>query len=680
MYITKVAIKNFRNIEDLTVKLDRFNIIIGGNDVGKTNFCEALSKIFEFRGQKYLFDYSDFKNHLEPITIDIWFSDLKAEDKFFYDDQEINLRGNTIHWHLEIEWDYERGEIGYILPQIIQDDIGEEEGKKRFVRFEQRESFLFDLIPAYRSLDKEFARWGDIPYIFKRDVPLYSKSIKEISNSIPRILEEYSELLDNSDEGKKINELVKKYNETLRQLQEASIDYENFLEEINAIKKQINNSYNKITPVGLKEELKGFIDTLFKNINVIDERIRITSYSNKIKEIIEKNEDIKSLRTEIGEFTKKILDKDIDIDLFPDTEEILTGTPNIKLERERLYSYGDGTQSSFILSLKLYKIISRITRGFREKPSISSLICIEEPEVHLHPQRQRLFIKQIKELQKVLKEKNSHIQFIITTHSSNILGQINFDEIRIFRRDSSGLKCYFPRPSFLDDCVSDISDEHKKIKHKRGIKKFLSNLMFENSEAFFARSIIIAEGESELGALPLFASKVPDNNGQGISFDFYAISLIISRGVGNIEYLKKLLEQLEFPVTVIRDRDKGAIEEERIFCTEKRDFEEEIISNVSLQKILGVLETLHSETEITDMLKDLKGKIKSITINEFSDCIKNIGKLVPEEKENLKKLVKIRLKNKKGVELGRLLGEIIGPEEIPDCYRKVIRRAYESSL
>ena len=43
MYLSKVSVRNFRNLKDLTVKLRAgLNVIVGENNVGKTNLLDAI--------------------------------------------------------------------------------------------------------------------------------------------------------------------------------------------------------------------------------------------------------------------------------------------------------------------------------------------------------------------------------------------------------------------------------------------------------------------------------------------------------------------------------------------------------------------------------------------------------------------------------------------------------------
>ena len=46
MYISHVEISNFRALEVVSVPLNRFSVLIGENDVGKTSFLYALEKYF----------------------------------------------------------------------------------------------------------------------------------------------------------------------------------------------------------------------------------------------------------------------------------------------------------------------------------------------------------------------------------------------------------------------------------------------------------------------------------------------------------------------------------------------------------------------------------------------------------------------------------------------------------
>lgn len=46
LYISRVKIKNYRNFKNVDVNLGHKQVIIGENNVGKTNFLRALQLIY----------------------------------------------------------------------------------------------------------------------------------------------------------------------------------------------------------------------------------------------------------------------------------------------------------------------------------------------------------------------------------------------------------------------------------------------------------------------------------------------------------------------------------------------------------------------------------------------------------------------------------------------------------
>ncbi len=47
LYISRVIIKNYRNFKYVDTKLDHKQVIIGENNIGKTNFLRALQLILD---------------------------------------------------------------------------------------------------------------------------------------------------------------------------------------------------------------------------------------------------------------------------------------------------------------------------------------------------------------------------------------------------------------------------------------------------------------------------------------------------------------------------------------------------------------------------------------------------------------------------------------------------------
>ena len=71
MKFESINIKNFRNFENISIKLTNKNVLFGMNDVGKTNFLYALRFLFDKDIRKQNFSDADYykKNTDEPIEI-----------------------------------------------------------------------------------------------------------------------------------------------------------------------------------------------------------------------------------------------------------------------------------------------------------------------------------------------------------------------------------------------------------------------------------------------------------------------------------------------------------------------------------------------------------------------------------------------------------------------------------
>lgn|SRR5690625_2645992 len=91
MQITKLEIKNYRGIEDLTIKLDSTTVLIGENNTGKTTVLHALRACLQTirsSGRSQVFDEFDF--HLDsesadpalakPIELTVTFEEINNEE------------------------------------------------------------------------------------------------------------------------------------------------------------------------------------------------------------------------------------------------------------------------------------------------------------------------------------------------------------------------------------------------------------------------------------------------------------------------------------------------------------------------------------------------------------------------------------------------------------------------
>jgi len=180
---------------------------------------------------------------------------------------------------------------------------------------------------------------------------------------------------------------------------------------------------------------------------------------------------------------------------------------------------GSGFQNAIVLA---------ILKAFEERKKQGALFLIEEPEMYLHPQMQRSLYKTIREIGKTN-------QVLYITHSPNFVTIPNFDEIIMTSKDENGTKV--TKSSLpLDQRLKD---------------KYQKELNAERSELFFAKKILIVEGDTEKMSLPIYADRMK------IDLDKKGCSIIEVGGKRNLIDYVEICLSFSIPVGVVYDTDSS---------------------------------------------------------------------------------------------------------------------------
>ena len=195
--------------------------------------------------------------------------------------------------------------------------------------------------------------------------------------------------------------------------------------------------------------------------------------------------------------------------------------------------------------------IETLMTGIKQDPADINLIYIEEPESHTHPQLQYIFIKNIKELLnqhlKELKQidERKSIQSLITTHSSHIVSDCDFDDLIYFKREDGQI---VSKP--FNSLKNEYSDDRQGYKF---VKQYLT---LNRSELFFADKVICIEGDTERILIPTMMQKVDEENPVEPSMmPLLSQNISIIETGAHSQVFRKLFDFLGIKVLIITDID-----------------------------------------------------------------------------------------------------------------------------
>lgn len=150
--------------------------------------------------------------------------------------------------------------------------------------------------------------------------------------------------------------------------------------------------------------------------------------------------------------------------------------------------------------------IEIIRKGFlsnkKSRLSDINLLIIEEPEAHTHPQMQYIFIKNIKDILNNPLDKDGRtgrVQSIISTHSSHIVSESDFDDIKYMVRTGKNEV----KAKNMKDLKAEYDDDEKQ--YYTFLKHYLT---LNRSELFFADKAIFIEGDTERILIPTMMKKL----------------------------------------------------------------------------------------------------------------------------------------------------------------------------
>jgi putative ATP-dependent endonuclease of OLD family len=209
-------------------------------------------------------------------------------------------------------------------------------------------------------------------------------------------------------------------------------------------------------------------------------------------------------------------------------------------EERGLESLSDGQQSLFYFALVAAvfdlerDIVEENVDGFRNDdlriPALT-IFALEEPENHLSPYFLARIIQQVQSL-----TDRGGAQAIVTSHSPAVLSRVEPQQVRYCRVD----------PTSRASSVKQIEMPADSVE----ATKFVRGAILAYPELYFARFVLLVEGDSERIVLPRLAEAMD------LLID-PAFVAIVPLGGRHVQYFWRLLSNLGIPYATLLDLDLG---------------------------------------------------------------------------------------------------------------------------
>jgi putative ATP-dependent endonuclease of OLD family len=447
MYISKIIIDGFRGFKHSEIEFQEgLNVIIGHNNGGKSTIMDALRLVLEYGSRKNLsaWDFCQkeelqtLKDNPPSVKLSVYIKEQKEEG--MSDDVALftNYAVQTSPL-LESCLTYV-----YSLPQT------EVEKYKKDV------ADVTDKYSLFKTIDDK--------YIRKYTHAIYGGPVvsqnQALGEDLKKIDFEFVNALRNVED-----EIYGGRAALLRDVLRYFLDYD------------LNGDENREDKIALRHQ--NFINDTHEVLKNLVQRItagkdNIIAYANKTGAL----------------FSDNILNLEGDV-----SEGDLLAVLNLLVgdgEDRRLpvALNGLGYNNLIYISLLLAKMQSNAKADFMGSSNVKafSVLAIEEPEAHLHPQMQYQFLEFLRN-----NIVDKHVkQVFVTSHSPSLVASVKLDELCCLHRLVDGtVKVYSPKKVFATDEPA-----------KKFIQRYLDAT---RADMLFAGGIIFVEGVAEQVLLPVFA-------------------------------------------------------------------------------------------------------------------------------------------------------------------------------
>lgn len=525
MHIHKVTVSNFRLLADVELMLEvQTTLIVGRNNSGKTSLSEAIRRFLVDQNPK--FQIEDFSN----AAYDRFCEALMARNAGRRDD-EVRSLIPSIELRLLFRYDPEQSDLGPLSEFVI--DLNPECNEALVVaRYELRDGAIESLFadqPTSELTDE--ARLAFFQVLRERISTLFVASIWAEDPNDPTNRKQTT-----------VNALRALLNAGFVNAQRGLDD--NTSKDTDVLAKVLEGLFNAAKSATADQADQAIAKALQEAVREIQQTIQGGFKA-----------ELQKLMPTLQNFGYPGLDgSKLETETTLDVERLLSRHTRVRyaghhgIHLPESYT-GLGIRNLIFILLQIVSFY----RNFRADPVAPGvhLVFIEEPEAHLHPQMQEVFIRQVSKIAHQLSTQDGApmpwpVQFIVSTHSSHVANAAGFESIRYFLPTSGADGVRQTKVKDLHEGLRETPEEHRKFLHQY--------LTLTRCDLFFADKAILIEGTGERLLLPVIIEKLEEAEPDVPKLSsHYMTTMEVGGAYAHIFF--GLLDFLELQTLIITDLD-----------------------------------------------------------------------------------------------------------------------------
>lgn len=478
MFLSKITVQNFRLLKEFSIDLEKeLSLIIGKNNSGKTSLLYLLDKIFHWRDKGGCIHIDDFNLDYKKSLVDMLVKDEVIDEKEYQED------GIRLRLYIKYNDDDDLSNVGLIMMDLDENNYYVVLGYDYVLPYE-----------AYCRLREKAKANAD-----KHKTSIQEEVEKLLDKSIANyfVLRKKSIAYDAATNKINENDYIDLKNRP--QFHEDALISIGYIDAKRQVANKENDKTLSLQTAELFNQLQSddneVIDNFIQTISESDKKLGEV-YNDMFSSVLDKVEEMGGVKPK--ETKLQVTSSLKSPNLLKGNTKVVYEHTGVQLPEDH---NGLGYMNLISMIFQIEIIRQTFMKGRNGKMADINLLIIEEPEAHTHPQMQYIFIKNIKKLLNApltTKDEYRKIQSIISTHSSHIVSESEFGNIKYMRRTGNEV---------IAKNLKDLQNEYDNDEQQwyTFLKHYLT---LSRSELFFADKAIFIEGDTERILLPILMKKL----------------------------------------------------------------------------------------------------------------------------------------------------------------------------